>query len=254
MLQVPRPGPSGTEYTLTEQAKCVHGRAASEPCGQCPTTGANTGAPPDELFRLRLKVRDADKMAMAIDHQVKLGQLDSRSAIAGARLDYGKPYEYEPMPKQGISRTTACKVCGANPCSKYCVVQTYPNSTPGPGPGQAPEQSAARPEAQPPQVQPACAWCEFLADTEEELMAHARKEHPKVLVRPTPPAPAAPCYFQLDGTTIVGSVDDIAEVKALVGIVKQLAEALRELLDSNSPRYPLELVMKAEAALKKVGL
>jgi len=37
----------------------------------------------------------ADKVVEAIDKQIKINQLDARSMIADARLDYGKPYEYK---------------------------------------------------------------------------------------------------------------------------------------------------------------
>lgn len=49
----------------------------------------------DELFRLRLKIKDADAIAKVADDWVKRGIIDARSALADARLNYGKPYEYE---------------------------------------------------------------------------------------------------------------------------------------------------------------
>jgi hypothetical protein len=46
-----------------------------------------------------IKVRAADAMAKAIDDWVERGLLDSRSLLADARLNYGKPYTYEAAPE-----------------------------------------------------------------------------------------------------------------------------------------------------------
>ena len=35
----------------------------------------------------------ADYMAAVIDHMIELRQLDSRSALGDARLDYGEPFD-----------------------------------------------------------------------------------------------------------------------------------------------------------------
>ena len=37
----------------------------------------------------------ADKMARIIDEMVRKGQLDCRSPLADARLDYGEPWQYK---------------------------------------------------------------------------------------------------------------------------------------------------------------
>lgn len=44
---------------------------------------------------LRIKLRAADKMAMVVDDWVRRDLISSRSPLADARLDYGKPDEYE---------------------------------------------------------------------------------------------------------------------------------------------------------------
>lgn len=41
---------------------------------------------------MTLKIRAADAMAKAVDDAVRRGSLNSRSAIADARLDYGEPF------------------------------------------------------------------------------------------------------------------------------------------------------------------
>lgn len=43
-------------------------------------------------------LRAADKMAAIIDEMVKDGQLDSRSPLADARLNYGEPWTYAHTP------------------------------------------------------------------------------------------------------------------------------------------------------------
>lgn len=48
-----------------------------------------------EINMLRSKLRAADKMAQICDTWVRSGEIDSRSALADARLNYGKPYVYE---------------------------------------------------------------------------------------------------------------------------------------------------------------
>ena len=40
----------------------------------------------------------ADRMAKVADDMVERGRIDSRSALADARLDYGKPYTYKYHP------------------------------------------------------------------------------------------------------------------------------------------------------------
>lgn len=48
-----------------------------------------------ELEAAKLSKAAADKVMLAIDRQVRNGSLDSRSAIADARLDYGDPFPEE---------------------------------------------------------------------------------------------------------------------------------------------------------------
>ena len=47
-----------------------------------------------ENSQLVMKVRAADVMAKVADDWVERGRIDSRSALADARLDYGDPYKY----------------------------------------------------------------------------------------------------------------------------------------------------------------
>lgn len=44
---------------------------------------------------LRGKLRAADAVMMKIDYAIRCGQLNPRTLIADARLDYGNPDEYE---------------------------------------------------------------------------------------------------------------------------------------------------------------
>lgn len=94
-------------------------RAASAGVGQCPPAqlpdssdssgggsdgGAEFGEPggerantvpgPMELLEMTLALRAADKMAWVCDDWVQRHRIDSRSALADARLDYGHPYRY----------------------------------------------------------------------------------------------------------------------------------------------------------------
>jgi len=48
-----------------------------------------------EVSQLRIKLRAADAMARVADDWVERGIINSRSALADARLDYGDPYTYE---------------------------------------------------------------------------------------------------------------------------------------------------------------
>lgn len=48
-----------------------------------------------EKSNLTIKLMDADRVAEAIDKQVNINQLDARSLIADARLDYGEPNNYK---------------------------------------------------------------------------------------------------------------------------------------------------------------
>jgi hypothetical protein len=48
-----------------------------------------------KLFRMAIKLRDSDLMALTIDVYTQRGLLDERSLINDARLDYGNPWEYE---------------------------------------------------------------------------------------------------------------------------------------------------------------
>lgn len=48
-----------------------------------------------ENARLRGKLRAADAVMMKIDYAIRCGQLNPRTLIADARLDYGNPDEYE---------------------------------------------------------------------------------------------------------------------------------------------------------------
>jgi hypothetical protein len=48
-----------------------------------------------ENAKLRLKLRAADAVMMKIDYAIRCGQLNPRTLIADARLDYGNPDEYE---------------------------------------------------------------------------------------------------------------------------------------------------------------
>jgi len=69
-----------------------------------------------------LKIRAADGMAKIIDEMVRSGKLDSRSALADARLDYGEPFPAKPdePDKQRCNHCmtisdaelTACPKCG----------------------------------------------------------------------------------------------------------------------------------------------
>lgn len=53
-----------------------------------------------EMMRLQIRVIDADRMAAIVDEMVRGRQLDARSKLADARLDYGKPFDPEGM-RQG---------------------------------------------------------------------------------------------------------------------------------------------------------
>lgn len=48
-----------------------------------------------KLFRMSVKLRDADLMALTIDVYTQRKMLDERGLINDARLDYGMPWEYE---------------------------------------------------------------------------------------------------------------------------------------------------------------
>lgn len=67
---------------------------------RCICGGAGTQAAELQGFRLRvheleMTLRDADILAKNVDEQIQFGNLDARSAIADARLDYGTPLKYE---------------------------------------------------------------------------------------------------------------------------------------------------------------
>jgi hypothetical protein len=47
-------------------------------------------------------LRAADRMSAIIDEMVRDGQLDARSRLADARLDYGKPWAYAHTPNKVI--------------------------------------------------------------------------------------------------------------------------------------------------------
>jgi hypothetical protein len=55
---------------------------------QSETAGCSTA-------ELEVALIDADNLARVIDEQIRLGQLDARSPIADARLDYGTPHKYK---------------------------------------------------------------------------------------------------------------------------------------------------------------
>jgi len=72
--------------------------------------GPQNGQGWTDRLELLLKLRAADQMAKVADDWVERGQIDSRSALADARLNYGKPYTYEfsgtfPAPPTGDAPT-----------------------------------------------------------------------------------------------------------------------------------------------------
>jgi hypothetical protein len=52
-------------------------------------------------------LRAADRMSAIIDEMVRDGQLDARSRLADARLDYGKPWAYAHTPNEQVRRDSA---------------------------------------------------------------------------------------------------------------------------------------------------
>lgn len=48
-----------------------------------------------ESMHMRIALRAADGMARVIDDWVRRGLINTRSAAADARLDFGTPYVYE---------------------------------------------------------------------------------------------------------------------------------------------------------------
>lgn len=52
-----------------------------------------------EITILTIDLMGADRMAEAIDNQIKINQLDPRSLIADARLDYSEPCSYKYLTK-----------------------------------------------------------------------------------------------------------------------------------------------------------
>lgn len=45
-----------------------------------------------DVYEMKQKLRDADKLAAAVDIAVRMGQINSRSRVADARLDYGEAF------------------------------------------------------------------------------------------------------------------------------------------------------------------
>lgn len=72
--------------------KHTHSCPFPEGC-TCGATGIN--ALNAKVSKLLLKLRAADAMARAVDSAISCGQLNPRSMIADARLDYGEPGSYE---------------------------------------------------------------------------------------------------------------------------------------------------------------
>lgn len=59
----------------------------------------------NDVTKLLIALRAADEMARICDDWVKRGIIDSRSALADARLNYGQPFEYEwSKPTAGIEQ------------------------------------------------------------------------------------------------------------------------------------------------------
>lgn len=47
------------------------------------------------ICKLVMQLQDAERMAAVVDEMIYAGHLDSRSQLADARLDYGKPFDAE---------------------------------------------------------------------------------------------------------------------------------------------------------------
>lgn len=104
-------------FTDTVHKRTIPGLMTALEMWKLPPEG--TAQPPDpealahplemENTELRLKILDADKMAAVADDWVRRGVIDARSALADARLNYGKPYV--PGMAEALAERIAEAVC-----------------------------------------------------------------------------------------------------------------------------------------------
>lgn len=78
---------------MEKKIKCPKHDTGGGPC-YCDNESASSS---NELLvgEMQADLRAADYLAKVIDEQIKLGNINTRSAIADARLDYGTPYKYK---------------------------------------------------------------------------------------------------------------------------------------------------------------
>jgi len=60
-----------------------------------------------ESWQTEQELIAADRIALAIDIMVEKGLLNSRSLISDARLNYGKPYEYNHLKPEEVQKFRA---------------------------------------------------------------------------------------------------------------------------------------------------